>query len=175
MSPLEPTPKFYITSNSDYHFQVELEGDRVLNIYLKIIKSDEIWKVESRTTLADLWSEKVLKEVKNNLELENHVSRWIGSWDYMFLKPACVNLAGKIGIDDDVISKPDNITREELGIFRDQKLLEISGRSLGLVIESGYLDEVSGKQKTTSFPIELYPAYKEKFEPDEKENQSEKK
>jgi hypothetical protein len=174
MNPVPP-PIYYVSSNSDYHFQKELEGDRVLNIYLKIIKSDEIWKVESRTTLADLFSDEVIKEVKNDFELENNVSRWIGSWDYMFLKPACLNLAGKIGIDDDVVSKPDNITREEIGIYRDQKLLEICGYSIGLTIESEYLDEVSGKPKNTDFPIELYPAYKEKFEPDEKENQSEKK
>jgi hypothetical protein len=175
MNPLEPPPRFYISSDSDYHFQKKLGGDRILNIYLKIFKSGEIWKVESRTTIENRTSRKLIKEVKRNFDMETNVFRWIGSWDYMFLKPACINLAGNVKVDDEVESRPDNITREELGIFQDQTLLEINGDFPGLTVESEYLDEVSGKPKNTDFPTESYPSNSKKYDPDEKENQSEVK
>jgi hypothetical protein len=140
-------PKYYVTTNGDYHFQRKLEDDNILNIYLKVIKSgQEEWQVQATTTLeSPPPNAKKLKEVKNTVISGKFIDYWFGSWDPIFLKPACLNLAGNVGILDEIISKPDNITPEELGSLGHETLLKIDGFPNCVVIKSSYLKEITGQ------------------------------
>jgi hypothetical protein len=142
-------PSYEVAGNSDLHFQAKLGSDRIINIFLHIIRfSEDEWSVEAKTTLESaVLKDKTIKEVKNTLHLEGGDSKWLGSWDCMNLKPACVNLNGIYDLFEEEISKPDNITRQELGNLHDEILIRIVEYPNVMDISSAYLTEMTGKPR----------------------------
>jgi hypothetical protein len=141
MNPIDITKSHYVDHDVSCHFQNEFEKDKFLNIFLTVHKKDEEWNVQARTTIES--NGKVIKEVQQNFKVGNGDSRWLGSWEWMFLKPACLNMAGKVEILDEIQSRPDNITPQEIGRLGSHKLLEITGYSEEFMFKSDYLQEIS--------------------------------
>lgn len=142
MTPLDTTALHSLKSDANCHFQRRYATDKLLDLFLKIRKNGDSWDVHARVTFEFGGQEKKHKVCNLTFKVSDGDSKWLGSWKWNFIKPACLNMAGKVSIGEEIQSSPDNITPQELGQLGDQTLLEIWGFDDEFAIKSDFLQEI---------------------------------